>query len=36
LTVHDKIEWVPITSLLEYKLAPADIAIAKKIMELEC
>ena len=36
LTVHDKIEWVPVTSLLEYKLAPADIAIAKKIMEMVC
>ena len=36
LTVHDKIEWVPITALLEYKLAPADIPIAKKIMEMAC
>jgi 8-oxo-dGTP diphosphatase len=33
LSVHDRVEWVPIASLLEYKLAPADIPIAKVIME---
>ena len=33
LSVHDKVEWVHITNLLNYKLAPADIDIAKVIME---
>ena len=33
ISVHDKVEWVPIASLLQYKLAPADIPIAKAIME---
>ncbi len=33
LTVHDRIEWVPITTLLTYRLAPADIPLAKKIQE---
>jgi len=33
LAVHDKIEWVPINNLLQYKLAPADVSIAKQIME---
>lgn len=33
LKVHDKAEWAPLTSLLQYKLAPADIPIAKVIME---
>jgi 8-oxo-dGTP diphosphatase len=31
--VHDEIAWVEIDSLLSYKLAPADIPIAKKLME---
>ena len=30
LTVHDKADWVPLPDLLEYKLAPADIPIAKE------
>ncbi len=34
LSVHDKFDWVSIEMLLEYKLAPADIPIAKHIMEL--
>jgi 8-oxo-dGTP diphosphatase len=34
LSVHDKIEWVLIKNLTRYKLAPADIPIAKTIMEL--
>ena len=34
LSVHDKIEWVQIQNLMSYKLAPADIPIARKIMEL--
>jgi 8-oxo-dGTP diphosphatase len=33
LSVHDKFEWVPNESLLDYKLAPADITIAEAIME---
>jgi 8-oxo-dGTP diphosphatase len=31
LTVHDKIEWVNISELENYKLAPADIPIIKDI-----
>ena len=31
LSVHDKVEWVEISELLSYKLAPADIPIAEKI-----
>ncbi len=31
LTVHDRAEWVPVARLLEYRLAPADIAIAEAI-----
>lgn len=33
LSVHDKVEWVQITNLMNYKLAPADIDIAKVIIE---
>jgi len=33
MTVHDKIEWVKLESILNYQLAPADIPIAKIIME---
>lgn len=33
LKVHDKVEWVPLQYLLQYKLAPADIPIARVIME---
>ena len=33
LTVHDKADWVPIPDLLEYKLAPADIPIAKELIK---
>lgn len=33
LTVHDELRWVPIKNLLDFKLAPADIFIAKKIQE---
>jgi len=32
LSVHDSIEWVGLGSLLEYKLAPADIEIAKELV----
>jgi 8-oxo-dGTP diphosphatase len=32
LTVHDKMEWVPVPQLLDYRLAPADIPIAKELM----
>lgn len=34
LTVHDKMEWVPIPQLLNYQLAPADIPIAKELMQI--
>ena len=33
LNVHDKAKWIPIKNLLEYRLAPADIPIAKKIIK---
>lgn len=33
LSVHDKAEWVEISKLLDYQLAPADIPIASKIMD---
>ena len=33
LSSHDKAEWVPTTELLNYKLLPADIPIAEKIIE---
>jgi 8-oxo-dGTP diphosphatase len=33
LSVHDKIEWVQLEDLMNYKLAPADIPIAKTIIE---
>lgn len=33
LSVHDSFEWVGINSLLEYKLAPADIKIAKDLVD---
>ena len=34
LHVHDKAIWVPFSELLNYELAPADIPIAKKLMEM--
>ncbi|NWO55028.1 (deoxy)nucleoside triphosphate pyrophosphohydrolase [Chromohalobacter israelensis] len=33
LTVHDKVEWVPIEDLMNFELAPADIPIAKALIE---
>ncbi|GEK74199.1 MULTISPECIES: (deoxy)nucleoside triphosphate pyrophosphohydrolase [Halomonas] len=32
LTVHDRAEWVPLTDMLGYELAPADIPIAKEVI----
>ena len=32
LSVHDNISWVDISDVLDYKLAPADIPIAKEII----
>jgi 8-oxo-dGTP diphosphatase len=32
LTVHDDLAWVPVSCLLEYQLAPADIPIAKTLL----
>ena len=34
LSVHDKVEWVQISELLSYKLAPADIPIAEKVSQI--
>jgi len=34
LTAHDKAEWVVIGNIINYRLTPADIPIAKKIIEL--
>lgn len=33
LTVHDEAEWVPISDILAYQLAPADIPLAKEIQK---
>ena len=33
MSVHDKYQWVKITDLLKYDLLPADVPIAKKVME---
>jgi 8-oxo-dGTP diphosphatase len=32
LTVHDQYDWVPVDDLLSFKLAPADIPIAQKLL----
>ena len=34
LSVHDEYEWVALTDLVLYKLAPADIPIAEQLPEL--
>ena len=34
-TVHDAIEWVPVEDLLNYDLAPADVPLAKHLLEIE-
>ncbi len=33
MTVHDKYQWVEIERLLEYDLLPADVPIARKLLE---
>ena len=33
LAVHDKADWAPLEDLLCYKLAPADIPIAEKVIQ---
>ena len=33
LTVHDKAEWVPVQELLRYQLLPADVPIARLLVE---
>ena len=33
-TVHDRVEWVPVGSLLGWNLAPADIPLAEKVANL--
>ena len=32
LSVHDDLNWTPFTELKNYKLAPADIPIAEKLI----
>ncbi|SDG21766.1 8-oxo-dGTP diphosphatase [Onishia taeanensis] len=32
LTVHDRFAWVPLADMLSYELAPADIPIAKEVI----
>lgn len=34
LTVHDKMVWSPVSRLLDYQLAPADIPIARVLQSL--
>jgi 8-oxo-dGTP diphosphatase len=34
LTVHDQAERVPVADLLSYRLAPADVPLAEKILSL--
>jgi len=34
LSVHDRYEWVPVGELLGWKLAPADVPLARSLMEL--
>jgi 8-oxo-dGTP diphosphatase len=34
LSVHDRYEWVPVGELLHWKLAPADIPLARRIVEI--
>ena len=31
MTVHDAVEWIDLTKVLDYKLAPADIPLAEKL-----
>ena len=33
LSVHDMAEWAPISTILKYELAPADVPIAKEVMK---
>lgn len=33
-TVHDRVEWVPVDSLLDWDLAPADVPLAEKVINL--
>ena len=33
-TVHDRVEWVPVDSLLDWNLAPADIPLTEKVINL--
>ncbi len=33
LTVHDAMAWVPVSHLLNYQLAPADIPIAEELIK---
>jgi len=33
MSVHDRYKWVKVIDLLKFELLPADILIAKKVME---
>ncbi|HPT76059.1 MAG TPA: (deoxy)nucleoside triphosphate pyrophosphohydrolase [Defluviitaleaceae bacterium] len=33
ISVHDKFKWIPVNDLLKYDLLPADVLIAKKVIE---
>lgn len=33
LNVHDKVEWVPVKNILDYRMPPADIPIAMEIIK---
>jgi hypothetical protein len=34
LRVHDEYRWVEIRRVLEYRLAPADVGIAERLVEM--
>ena len=33
LSVHDKVEWVSVSNILDYELAPADVPLAQRLQE---
>lgn len=33
LSVHDKVEWVSVSNILDYELAPADVPLAQRLKE---
>jgi len=36
LSVHDRYEWVPVSSLLDWSLAPADVPLAEVVVREFC